>query len=71
MNAKSRLCNLVIGFYSPYFDRQHLKGRDVINRFIREEVQNGAYEHAQAPHPPPLSAPLRPSTGPEFIIVLH
>lgn len=61
MNVKSRLCNLVIGFYSPYFDRQPLKGRDIINRFIREEVQSGAYEHAQAP----------PFVGPEFIIVLH
>lgn len=61
MNAKRRLCKLVIGFYSPYFDRQPVKGRDIINRFIREEVQSGAYEHTQAP----------PSVGPEFIIVLH
>lgn len=26
-----------------------LKGRTVINRFIREEVQSGAYEHAVVP----------------------
>lgn len=45
-----------------------LKGRTVINRFRREEVQSGAYEHALS-LPPSPRAPRH--LVPEFIIVLQ
>lgn len=45
-----------------------LKGRTVINRFIREEVQSGEHEHALTPLPRWLLSV--PHLGPEFIILL-
>lgn len=50
--------SLVIGFYFLLIlIVSLLKGRTVINRFIREEVRSGAYKHAVAPPAPRPSPP--------------